>query len=74
MSDLKVVVDKKDTFASVTVQKGERGEKGDRGEAGPRGPAGLDVRMISDLEALSHMHHNIYKGLDWMCEPDPGLS
>ncbi|XP_039971818.1 collagen alpha-1(VII) chain isoform X2 [Xiphias gladius] len=40
VSDLKVIVDRKDI--PPPVQKGERGEKGDRGEPGQRGPSGVD--------------------------------
>lgn len=46
VSDLKVVVDKKDVMFSPSVQKAERGEKGERGEAGARGPSGADVREL----------------------------
>ncbi|XP_051270453.1 collagen alpha-1(VII) chain isoform X3 [Dicentrarchus labrax] len=42
VSDLKVVVDKKDSLAAPPVQKAQKGEKGDGGEPGPRGPSGLD--------------------------------
>ncbi|KAM6927203.1 uncharacterized protein col7a1 [Xenentodon cancila] len=42
VSDLKVVVDRKDMMSAPKVQKGERGEKGDMGESGPRGPSGAD--------------------------------
>lgn len=45
VSDLKVVVDRKDTIQTPTVQKAEKGAKGDRGEPGPRGQSGLDVSM-----------------------------
>lgn len=45
MSDLKVVVDRKDTMQAPTVQKAEKGEKGDRGESGMRGQSGSDVSM-----------------------------
>lgn len=43
MSDLKVLVDRKDITQPPTVQKGDKGEKGDRGEPGPRGQSGVDV-------------------------------
>ena len=49
MSDLKVVIDKKDVPVAPTVQKAERGEKGDRGESGPRGPPGVDVSVTKDI-------------------------
>ncbi|XP_015244883.1 PREDICTED: collagen alpha-1(VII) chain [Cyprinodon variegatus] len=42
VSDLKVLVDRKDTILSPAVPKVERGEKGDRGEPGSRGPSGAD--------------------------------
>ncbi|XP_059186339.1 collagen alpha-1(VII) chain [Centropristis striata] len=42
MSDLKVVVDRKDIVKSPPVQQPVKGEKGDRGEAGVRGPSGAD--------------------------------
>lgn len=45
VSDLKVVVDRKDTMQAPTVQKAEKGEKGDRGESGMRGQSGSDVSM-----------------------------
>lgn len=45
VSDLKVVVDRKDMTVAPKVQKGERGEKGDKGETGSRGPAGADVSV-----------------------------
>lgn len=44
MSDLKLVVDRKDTPVAP-VHKTEKGEKGDRGETGQRGQSGLDVSM-----------------------------
>lgn len=47
VSDLKVVVDRKDTPQAPTVQKAQKGEKGDRGEHGLRGPSGLDVSMTN---------------------------
>lgn len=45
VSDLKVVVDRKDISQVPSVKKGEKGEKGDRGETGERGPAGADVSI-----------------------------
>lgn len=45
MSDLKVVVDRKDTPLAPTVQKAAKGDKGDGGEPGLRGPSGADVSM-----------------------------
>ena len=47
MTDLKVVVDRKDI--STQVQKAERGEKGDKGEPGQRGPSGADVSKIKSM-------------------------
>ncbi|KAM9408211.1 uncharacterized protein col7a1 [Pholidichthys leucotaenia] len=48
LSDLKVVVDRKDVFLAPTIQKPAKGEKGDRGEPGLRGPSGADgVRGFS---------------------------
>lgn len=46
MSDLKVLLDRKDTFPSER-QEPEKGEKGDKGETGPRGPSGADVSSNS---------------------------
>lgn len=43
MSDLKVVVDKKDLLVAPTVQKGEKGDNGSPGAPGVRGQPGLDV-------------------------------
>ncbi|KAM4613224.1 collagen alpha-1(XII) chain isoform 4-T5 [Polymixia lowei] len=46
VSDLKVVVDRKDTM--LVVPKAEKGQRGDKGEAGQRGPPGADgVRGLS---------------------------
>ncbi|KAG7493506.1 collagen alpha-1(VII) chain [Solea senegalensis] len=42
VSELKVVVDKKDLLVAPSVQKPEKGAKGDTGDTGQRGPAGLD--------------------------------
>ncbi|KAI4827322.1 hypothetical protein KUCAC02_030725, partial [Chaenocephalus aceratus] len=42
VSDLKVVVDRKDTPLAPTVQKAAKGDKGDGGEPGLRGPSGAD--------------------------------
>ncbi|KAK9529079.1 hypothetical protein VZT92_013196 [Zoarces viviparus] len=44
MSDLKVVVDKKDILVAPSVQKAVKGDKGDSGEPGPRGSSGADER------------------------------
>lgn len=49
MSDLKVVVDRKDTLLAPTVQKAEKGGKGDRGEPGLRGQSGSDVSMTKGI-------------------------
>lgn len=45
MSDLKVVIDRKDISLAPTVPKTEKGEKGDRGEPGSRGQSGVDVSI-----------------------------
>ncbi|XP_031705428.1 collagen alpha-1(VII) chain [Anarrhichthys ocellatus] len=42
ISDLKVVVDKKDISVPPSVQKAAKGDKGDPGESGPRGSSGAD--------------------------------
>lgn len=55
VSDLKVVVDKKDKLVAP-VQKVEKGDKGDRGEAGQRGPSGLDVSCSSAALRCSVRH------------------
>lgn len=47
MSDLKVIVDKKDVVLTPVVAKTEKGEKGDRGESGLRGPSGADVSVAT---------------------------
>ena len=49
MSDLKVVVSRKDTPLVPTVQKAEKGEKGDRGEPGLRGQTGGDVSLMKGV-------------------------
>lgn len=49
VSELKVVVDRKDIPLAPTVQKAQKGEKGDRGEAGPRGQSGLDVSITTGI-------------------------
>lgn len=49
MSDLKVVVDRKDKLLAPTEQKPEKGEKGDKGESGPRGPSGADVSVSKSI-------------------------
>ena len=49
MSDLKVVVDRKDTLQGPPLQRAEKGAKGDRGESGQRGLTGLDVSMRKDI-------------------------
>lgn len=49
MSDLKVVVDRKDIPLSPPVQRDVKGDKGDRGETGPRGPSGADVSMTKGI-------------------------
>lgn len=46
VSNLKVVVDKRDMLMAPTVAKGEKGDKGATGQPGPRGPAGSDVSDI----------------------------
>lgn len=43
MSNLKVVVDKRDLLLAPTVQKGEKGDKGGPGAPGLRGQPGSDV-------------------------------
>lgn len=43
VSNLKVVVDKRDLFMASTVQKGEKGDKGGPGAPGLRGQPGSDV-------------------------------
>lgn len=53
VSDLKVVVDRKDKLPTP-VQKVEKGEKGDRGETGHRGPSGLDVSAAA-TQRRSHL-------------------
>lgn len=49
VSNLKVVVDKKDLLAAPTVQKGERGDKGSPGAPGLRGQPGSDVSNSKHL-------------------------
>lgn len=49
MSDLKAVVDRKDTFLPAPVQKAVKGDKGDGGESGPRGPSGADVSTTKSI-------------------------
>ena len=49
VSDLKVVVDRKDTPLTPTVPKAAKGDKGDVGEPGPRGPSGADVSMTKGI-------------------------
>lgn len=48
VSDLKVLVDRKDIPLTPTVPKA-KGEKGDVGEPGPRGPSGADVSMTKGI-------------------------
>lgn len=43
LSNLKVVVDKRDLLVTPTVQKGEKGDKGGPGIPGLRGQPGSDV-------------------------------
>lgn len=43
VSNLKVVVDKRDLFVAPTVQKGEKGNNGSPGAPGLRGQPGSDV-------------------------------
>ena len=49
VSDLKVVVDRKDIPITTTVQQVEKGAKGDRGESGARGLPGLDVSTTKGI-------------------------
>lgn len=49
VSDLKVVVDRKDVPVITTVQQVEKGAKGDRGESGGRGLPGLDVSTTKGI-------------------------
>ncbi|KAM7422509.1 hypothetical protein PAMA_010518 [Pampus argenteus] len=44
VSDLKLVIDRKDAIIAPPLQKAEKGVKGDSGESGPRGPSGADER------------------------------
>lgn len=43
MSNLKLVVDKRDLLMAPTVQNGEKGDKGSPGPPGLRGQPGSDV-------------------------------
>lgn len=60
VSDLKVLVDRKDTILSPAVPKVERGEKGDRGEPGSRGPSGADVSVTKTCSAPQELHLLFY--------------
>lgn len=59
MSDLKVMVDRKDLTAP-SVQKAEKGAKGDRGESGLRGPSGADVSMTKGISKVFKTHFMTY--------------